>query len=203
MNREFHSKYRAAPEFDMVVTRAVVGTPVQIETITNSEPRNLASTPSKPMRIWVDADACPAAIKEILYRTAKRLQVELILVANASMHIPKSDLIRLMTVPHGADIADHKIVELMEPGEIVITGDIPLAARVVEKEGVAIGTRGELYDDDSVHDRLASRNLMEQLRSSGMDTGGPRPQNQKDVQTFANVLDRTLTRLRKRKPDAG
>ena len=83
----------------------------------------------------------------------------------------------------------------MEPGQVVITGDIPLAARVVEKEGIAIGTRGELYDDDSVHDRLASRNLMEQFRSAGVETSGPKPQSKKDVQAFANVLDRVLTRL--------
>lgn len=155
------------------------------------------SNDSSQLRIWVDADACPAAIKEILFRTAKRLQVQLILVANQAIHIPKSNLIQLMTVSHGADVADNKIVELMEPNEVVITGDILLAARVVEKDGVAIGTRGELFDDDSVHDRLASRNLMEQFRSAGVDTSGPRPLSQKDIQEFANVLDRTLTRLRK------
>lgn len=149
------------------------------------------------MKIWVDADACPAAIKDILFRTAKRLEVEMVLVANQSMHVPKSAFIRLMMVPHGADIADNKIVELMQPGNVVITGDIPLAARVVEKEGIAIGTRGELYDDDSVHDRLASRNLMEQFRSAGVETSGPKPLSKKDVQTFANVLDRVLTRLLK------
>lgn len=152
-----------------------------------------------PIRIWVDADACPAAIKDILFRTAKRLKVELVLVANQAMYVPKSDLIRMMTVPHGADIADHKIIEMMEPRDVVITGDILLAARVVEKTGVAIGTRGELYDDDSVHDRLASRNLMEQFRAAGVETSGPRPLTQKDIQTFANVLDRTLTQQLKDK----
>lgn len=155
--------------------------------------------PNNPLPIWVDADACPSAIKEILYRTARRLQVELILVANQSMRIPSSDLIRLITVPDGADVADNKIIEMLEPGDIVITGDIPLAARVVEKSGIAIGVRGELFDDSSVHDRLASRDLMEQFRSAGADTRGPKPLTQKDIQTFANVLDRTLTRsLRKR-----
>ncbi|MEM7313446.1 MAG: DUF188 domain-containing protein, partial [Planctomycetota bacterium] len=94
--------------------------------------------------------------------------------------------------------ADHKIVEMLDPGDIVITGDIPLAARVVESGGIAIGTRGEIYDDKSVHDRLATRNLMEQFRAAGIETGGPRGQNKKDVQTFANVLDRTLTKLLKR-----
>ena len=120
-------------------------------------------------------------------------------MANQSMRIPSSDLIRLITVPDGADVADNKIIEMLEPGDIVITGDIPLAARVVEKSGIAIGVRGELFDDSSVHDRLASRDLMEQFRSAGVDTCGPKPLTQKDIQTFANVLDRTLTRsLRKR-----
>lgn len=151
-----------------------------------------------PFRIWVDADACPAAIKEILYRTVRRLQVELILVANQTMQIPSTELIQLITVPEGADVADDKIVEMLAPGDVVITGDIPLAARVAEKSGIAIGTRGELFDDDTVHERLASRNLMEQFRSAGVDTSGPKPLTQKNIQTFANLLDRTLTRCLKR-----
>lgn len=155
-------------------------------------------TPSKnPFQIWVDADACPAPIKEILYRTARRLQVELTLVANQSMHIPTSKLIRLITVPDGADVADDKIIEMIAPGDVVITGDIPLAARVVEKSAIAIGVRGELFDEKSVHERLASRDLMEQFRSEGIETRGPRPLSKKDLQTFANVLDRTLTRCLK------
>lgn len=151
------------------------------------------------LQIWVDADACPAALKEILFRTAKRMEVSLILVANQTMQIPKSRLIRLQLVAHGADEADNLIVESMNAGDVVITGDIPLAARVVEKSGVAIGTRGELYDDDSVHSRLASRNLMEQFRSAGMETSGPKPLSSKDVQAFANLLDRTLTRILRRR----
>ena len=145
-------------------------------------------------QLWVDADACPAAIKEIVFRAAARLQIETILVANQSIGIPPSEFIRRITVRDGADVADDRIIELMQPGDVVITGDIPLAARVVEKEGLALGTRGELFDDKSVHDRLAARNLMEQFRSAGLDTAGPKPLNQKDVQTFANQLDRTLTR---------
>jgi len=154
----------------------------------------MSSNSENRLQIWVDADACPAAIKEILFRTARRLEVALNLVANQAMRIPSSDLIQLMTVPEGADIADDKIVELLEPGDVVVTGDIPLAARVVEKSGIAIGVRGELYDDSSVHDRLASRDLMEQFRSAGVDTMGPKPLTKKDIQTFANLLDRTLTR---------
>ena len=160
-------------------------------------PMNTSS--KKPFQIWVDADACPAAIKEILFRTSRRLQVALILVANQTMRVPSSSLIQLMTVPDGADVADNKIIELLQPGDVVITGDIPLAARVVEQAGIAIGVRGELLDDSSVHDRLASRDLMEQFRAAGVDTRGPKPLTQKDLQTFANQLDRMLTlSLRKR-----
>ncbi len=120
------------------------------------------------------------------------------MVANAGMHCPKSKWIRLELVPHGADAADHWIVDQMSPGDLVITGDIPLAARVVEKDGIAIGTRGEVFDDATVHDRLATRNLMEQFRSAGVETSGPKPLSQKDVQAFANSLDRWLVRqLRK------
>ena len=150
------------------------------------------------IKIWVDADACPLAVKEILFRTAKRLEIETILVANQSIQIPSSDLIRRITVRDGADVADDRIVELMQPCDVVITGDIPLASRVVEKGGVAIGTRGELYDDASIHGRLASRNLMEQFRAAGMETSGPKPLSNKDVQSFANQLDRMLTRMIKK-----
>lgn len=149
------------------------------------------------MRIWVDADACPVTIKEVLYRTGKRLGIEIVLVANQSMWTPESNLIRVITVRDGANVADNTIVDQMQAGDIVITGDVPLAARVVEKSGIAIGTRGEVFDDSSVHSRLASRDVMEHLRSAGMDTKGPRPLNQKDVQNFANALDRMLTRIRK------
>tara|TARA_R110002049_G_scaffold2750_2_gene21472 strand:+ start:262234 stop:262749 length:516 start_codon:yes stop_codon:yes gene_type:complete len=158
--------------------------------------------PRPSVRIWVDADACPIAIKEILFRTAKRLEIETILVANQSVSIPSSELIKRITVRDGADVADDRIVELMQPLDVVITGDIPLASRVVDKGGVAIGTRGELFDDASVHGRLASRNLMEQFRSAGVETSGPKPLTNKDVQTFANQLDRMLTRMIRRSAKA-
>ena len=153
----------------------------------------------RSLQIWVDADACPVAIKEVLFRTANRLKIQTTLVANQSIGIPKSEFIDRITVHDGADIADNRIVELMQAGDVVVTGDIPLAARVVEKDGIAIGTRGELYDDASIHSRLASRNLMEQLRAAGMETSGPKPFNQKDVQSFSNQLDRLLTKLLKKK----
>ena len=150
------------------------------------------------LQIWVDADACPVAIKEVLFRTANRLKITTTLIANQSIGIPKSESIHRITVHDGADIADNRIVELMKAGDVVVTGDIPLAARVVEKDGIAIGTRGELYDDASIHSRLASRNLMEQLRAAGMETSGPKPFSQKDVQSFSNQLDRLLTKLMKK-----
>ena len=155
---------------------------------------NPVSNSSDALKILIDADACPASIKDILFRTAKRLQVQVIVVANQTMRVPESSLIQVITVTDGADVADDRIVELMKSGDIVITGDIPLAARVVDQQGVAIGTRGELYDDKNVHGRLATRNLMEQFRSAGVETGGPKPMSKKDVQTFANQLDRILTR---------
>jgi uncharacterized protein YaiI (UPF0178 family) len=150
-----------------------------------------------PFQIWIDADACPNAIKDILFRTSMRLKIKLTLVANQSARVPKSDLINVITVPYGADIADNLIADQMKPKDIVITGDIPLAARVVENDGIAIGTRGELFDEKTIHSRLASRNLMEQFRSAGIETKGPKPLSQKDAQTFANQLDRLLTKLLK------
>ncbi len=144
--------------------------------------------------IWVDADACPASVKDIVFRTALRLKIQVVLVANGSMQVPKSDFIRLEIVRHGADVADNWIIESLKSGDLVVTGDIPLASRVVTVGAIAIGSRGELYDDSSVHGRLASRNLMEQFRSAGLETSGPKPFSQKDVQTFANQLDRLITK---------
>jgi uncharacterized protein YaiI (UPF0178 family) len=152
------------------------------------------------LRIWIDADACPIPIRDLLFRTGKRLEVETILVANQSIRVPQSKLIRVITVRDGADVADQTIVDQMRAGDLVITADIPLAARVVAKHGIAIGMRGEVFDAVSVQQRLASRNVMEQLRSAGIDTAGPKPLSPKDVQTFANSLDRIMTRLLKSKP---
>lgn len=150
--------------------------------------------------IWIDADACPTDIKEVIYRSSKRLNIKVVLVANQSVRTPDSKLISAITVRDGADIADNMIVEKMVSGDIVVTGDIPLAARVVEKNGVAIGTRGELFDESSIQSRLATRNLMEQFRAAGMETSGPKPLSQKDVQAFANQLDRLLTKIGRSKP---
>ena len=149
------------------------------------------------MRIWVDGDACPAVIKDILFRAAIRTKIPLTLVANQPMHIPRSDLISILTVPSGLNVADEKIVELLDPGDLVITADIPLAAHVVNKGGTALDPRGELYTDENIGERLTMRNLMDELRGGGMVGGGPAPFSGNDRQAFANQLDRILAKLRR------
>ena len=146
------------------------------------------------MQIWVDADACPAVIKDILYRAAERKQVALILVANKPLRTPPSRYIRSVQVAGGFDVADHKIVELVQAGDLVITADIPLAADVVQKGGVALNPRGEMYTKDNIQERLTLRNFLGDLRNTGVVTGGPPPLNHSDRQAFANQLDRFLTR---------
>ena len=146
------------------------------------------------MQIWVDADACPKVIKEILYRAAERVEISLNLVANRPLYVPRSPYLRVIQVPLGFDEADHRIVELMQTGDLVVTGDIPLAAAVVEKGGHVLGPRGEQFTEDNIQERLAMRNLMDQLRSTGLDTGGPAALSKSDRQAFANGLDQILTR---------
>src|SRR5712664_1145809 len=148
------------------------------------------------MQIWVDADACPQAIKEILFRAAERAQVVMTLVANTLLRTPSSPFIRAIRVPKGFDGADHRIVKEMEPGDLVITADIPLAAEVIERGGHALDPRGELYSEDNVRERLAMRNLMQELRGTGAILGGPAPFDQSDRHLFANQLDRFLARNR-------
>ena len=149
------------------------------------------------MHIWVDADACPAAIKEILYRAAQRVGVPLTLVANQPLHTPPSKLIRSVRVQRGFDVADRHIAESVQPGDLVITADIPLAAEIIEKGGEAINPRGEHYTTESIRERLAFRDLMAELRDTGEVTGGPPPLSPSDRQAFANALDRLLTRQRR------
>ena len=145
------------------------------------------------MRIWVDADACPGEIKELLFRTAKRTKTKVTLVANQTMRTPRSDFVESLLVPTGMNVADRRIVELVQPGDLVITADIPLAAQVVAKGGQALDPRGELYTDANVGERLAVRNLFDELRGGGQITGGPGNFTAKDRQAFANQLDRWLT----------
>lgn len=144
------------------------------------------------MQIWVDADACPGAIKDILTRAADRLGIETTLVANAALRPPPSRYVRTLQVEQGLDVADAKIAQMMAPGDLVITADIPLAAIVIDKGGHALNPRGEFYTPDNIREVLAMRNFMESLRQGGVETGGPAPFGNADRQTFGNALDRFL-----------
>ena len=146
------------------------------------------------MKIWVDADACPVVIKEILFRAAKRTEVQLTLVANHLMSIPRSKNINFLQVSSGFDIADHELVRRLDAGDLVITSDIPLAAEVIDKGGYALSPRGELYSTDNIRARLNMRDFMDTLRGSGINTGGPPPLSQHDRKSFADHLDKILTR---------
>jgi uncharacterized protein len=152
------------------------------------------------MKIWVDADACPNVIKEILFRAAERRQIDLILVANQAMRLPPSPFIRFLQVPAGLDVADKRIVELLGAGDLVITADIPLAAAVIEKQALALNPRGELYTRENIRERLSVRNFMDDLRNGGVNTGGPPVLTNKDKQAFANQLDAWLAKLARAAP---
>ena len=145
-------------------------------------------------QIWVDADACPKVIKEILYRAADRVGMPLTLVANQPLQVPGSRYIRSIQVAAGFDVADNHIVQQAEAGDLVITADIPLAAEVVAKGCLALNPRGDLYTEDNIRQRLNMRDFMDTLRSSGVDTGGPAALSQADRQAFANQLDRLLAK---------
>ncbi|MFK5894652.1 MAG: YaiI/YqxD family protein [Pseudomonadota bacterium] len=146
------------------------------------------------MKIWVDADACPVVIKDILFKAAVRTKVELTLIANQSMQTPSSKYIKSVQVKSGFDVADNEIVKRTQVGDLIITSDIPLAAEVIEKGGFALNPRGELYSTDTIRSRLNMRDFMDTLRSSGIHTGGPPPLGQKERQAFANHLDKLLTK---------
>ncbi len=149
------------------------------------------------MQIWVDADACPGEIKKLLFRAAQRTEIKVTLVANQPMRTPGSEFVDSVLVPAGMDVADRRIVELVQSGDLVITADIPLAAAVVDKGAQALDPRGELYTHENVGERLAVRNLMDELRGGGQITGGPANFNAKDRQAFANQLDRYLATSQK------
>ncbi|MDZ7645530.1 MAG: YaiI/YqxD family protein [Woeseiaceae bacterium] len=144
------------------------------------------------MNIWVDADACPGVIKDILYRAAQRTGIPVTLVANHALNVPRSPFIRTLQVPHGADVADSEIVRRLAAGDLVITADIPLAAEVVDKAALALNPRGELYTRDNIRARLNMRDFLDSLRGSGIDTGGPAALSQADRKAFAGHLDRIL-----------
>ena len=144
------------------------------------------------MKMFLDADASPGAVKEILYRAAERLALPLILVANTPLRIPRSPNISFVHVPAGFDEADNRIAEMVEDGDLVITDDVPLADRVISRGGTIITTRGKAYTKDNIKERLSMRDFMEELRGSGIETGGPPPFSQKDRREFASCLDRFL-----------
>ena len=145
------------------------------------------------MHIWVDADACPAAIKEILFRAAQRRGIAMTLVANQALQTPRSPLIRSVQVAQGFDVADRHIIDRLQPGDLTVTADIPLANEAIAKGIEVISPRGERLTSDNIGERLALRNFMDELRGSGGVTGGPAPFNATDRQAFANALDRLLT----------
>jgi len=145
-----------------------------------------------PLHIWVDADACPVAIKEILFRAAMRTQVGITLVANQAMRIPPSPFIKTIQVAAGFDVADNEIVKRLNAGDLVITSDIPLAAEVVERQALALSPRGELFSAENIRARLNMRDFLDVMRSSGVNTGGPPSFSQQDRQAFGNQLDRQL-----------
>ena len=146
------------------------------------------------MKIWVDADACPAVIKDILFKAAKRTEIQLTLVANQPLKVPRSPHISFLLVTKGFNVADNEIVKRLTAGDLVITGDIPLAADVIEKGGHALNPRGELYSTENIKTRLSMRDFMDTLRASGIDTGGPPALSKSNRQDFANNLDKLLTR---------
>ena len=147
------------------------------------------------MQIWVDADACPGVIKEIIFRAAERRQIQTTLVANQMLRTPPSRFIRAIQVASGFDVADAHIVDQLAAGDLVVTADIPLAALVIERGAQALNPRGELYTTATIRERLNMRDFMEGLRGAGVDTGGPAAFSQADRQAFANQLDRFLARL--------
>ncbi|NRA62764.1 MAG: YaiI/YqxD family protein [Psychrobium sp.] len=148
------------------------------------------------MKIWVDADACPVVIKDILYRAAHRTKIEMTLVANQLLSVPPSPYIKTLKVDSGFDVADDEIVLRMESGDLVITSDIPLAAEIIDKDGQVLSHRGELHTKENIKARLNIRDFMDTMRASGAHTGGPPPLNQSDRQNFANRLDTILARAK-------
>jgi len=150
----------------------------------------------KQLKIWIDADACPVVIKEILFKAADRTQTEITLVANHAMHLPPSRYLSFIQVGAGFDVADNEIVKRINTGDLVITSDIPLADEVITKGGLALSPRGELFSKDNIKSKLSMRDFMDVIRSSGVQTGGPPPLSQADRKTFASHLDRWLSQAK-------
>ena len=147
----------------------------------------------KPNKIWIDADACPLAVKELIFKTSRRLNIGVILVANSYQNIPQSELIKLIIVDKGFDAADQHIIDQVEIHDLVITADIPLAAKVLEKKAIALNPRGEIYKENTIRSILSMRNFMKDLRDSGLTVGGPSPFGPKDIKQFADSLNKLLS----------
>jgi uncharacterized protein YaiI (UPF0178 family) len=149
------------------------------------------------MKIWIDADACPKVVKEIIFKTSARLNIPVCMVANSYLSVPQGSLITSIQVEQGDDVADFYIVEHLDKCDLVITADIPLAALIVEKGALAINPRGELYTQENISERLSTRDFMKDLRDNGVDTGGPAPFGAKDKERFANGFNRIITKMLK------
>ena len=152
---------------------------------------------SASFKIWVDADACPNLIKNVIFRMADNRQVDVVLVSNHYVKTPNSRFVSAKQVGKGFDEADNEIIALMSGGDLVVTGDLPLANDVIQKRGFAINPRGTVYDEENIKSHLSRRDLMEDLRDSGVVSGGPSALNKKNVQEFANAIDRLVTKLEK------
>lgn len=151
------------------------------------------------MKVWMDGDACPGAVKEVLYKAADRTKIKLVCVSNKYFKIPKSKFVEIIIVDSKPDAADEKIVEEMEPGDLVVTADLPLASNAIEKKGLALNPRGELYTIENIKAKLQMRDFMDSLRGSGIETGGAPPFSVKNKEMFANNLDKILTKYLNRK----
>ncbi len=147
------------------------------------------------MQIWVDADACPKVIRDILFRAVKRVEVNITLVANRPLRIPASHYIKTILVPSGLDVADEQILQHVQSGDLVITADIPFAAAVIDKDAFILTPRGKVYNKDNIGEQLSIRNFMDELRGSGVETGGPSRLNNKDREVFANELNKFLSNV--------
>ena len=147
------------------------------------------------MKIWIDADACPKMVKEIIFKASFRLKIDVTLVANSYLQIPQAQNINLIQVDKGADVADFYIVEHLDEKDLIVTADIPLAALVVEKNATAINPRGEIYTEENIRERLSVRDFMQELRDGGVNTGGPPPLDNKAKEKFANAFDRIITKM--------
>ena len=147
----------------------------------------------KPKIIWIDADACPKAVKEMVFKASRRLKIKVVLVANTYQVIPSSELIQLIVVGKGEDVADQYIIDQVEAYDLVVTADIPLAAKIVKKQAIGLNPRGEIYTEKNVGGILSMRNFMKDLRDEGAITAGPPPFGRKDIQEFANSLNKLLS----------